>query len=83
MRLAAATAARKAPSVEQYLKEVSPTTKTVYQRPSNYLQFNVNQQGARALPASIVQQQQQQQIENSQPKQEQFQYRLQPEPQQE
>jgi hypothetical protein len=26
--------------VEQYLKEVNPTTKTAYQRPTNYLRFN-------------------------------------------
>ncbi|RZC39585.1 PAX-interacting protein 1 [Asbolus verrucosus] len=37
---AQAQAQAQAQPVEQYLKEVNPTTKTAYQRPANYLRFN-------------------------------------------
>ncbi|XP_044256397.1 pollen-specific leucine-rich repeat extensin-like protein 1 [Tribolium madens] len=57
--------------VEQYLKEVNPTTKTTYQRPLNYLRFNSQS----ALK-------QQEQNEETPLKQQSYRYLLQPEPQQ-
>lgn len=57
--------------VEQYLKEVNPTTKTTYQRPLNYLRFNSQS----ALK-------QQEQNEETPVKQQSYRYLLQPEPQQ-
>ncbi|EFA11436.2 adhesive plaque matrix protein [Tribolium castaneum] len=57
--------------VEQYLKEVNPTTKTAYQRPLNYLRFNSQS----ALK-------QQEQSEETPLKQQSYRYLLQPEPQQ-
>lgn len=56
--------------VEQYLKEVNPTTKTAYQRPSNYLRFNSQ---------SAVKQEQ---SEETPLKQQSYRYILQPELQQ-